>query len=471
VGAPPLSVRLKTASGAGQLVESVSTTVYGTFLFFYYTAILGLPGGLVGLATGAALVIDAVADPLLGSLSDNLRTAWGRRTPFMALGGPLVALGTGLVFAPPAGLSNWGLFAWLTAVSLLLRFAVSTFQVPFIALGAEMSQDYAERSSVVAYRTLYSIFGPLLVLMLGYGVFLGGKVGLRHAAGYAPLGWSAAAIILIGGVVSILGVGRFAAAMPTPKRDDAALHRRLAGELSEIFRNPSFRVLFAAAVLFYVAQGVAGNFGQYMNLFVWKISSGQILLTALALFAGLMAGVPLSPILARRLEKRTLVIGGLAVLCLAQGGLTGLRALHIFTLTGDAVVGALSLNAFVAGIGVTLSGVSIASMMADAADEHDFLFETRREGLYFAGLGFAGKAATGLGAVVAGFLLDVIGFPHSAAASGVRPAEGVLDALIWVSGPFVGLVSLVATSLLFLYRIDRERHAHIMGELRRRAGG
>jgi Na+/melibiose symporter-like transporter len=61
------TARIKATAGAGQMVESVSTAVFATFLFFYYTALLGLPGSLVGAATAISLAIDAVADPLLAS--------------------------------------------------------------------------------------------------------------------------------------------------------------------------------------------------------------------------------------------------------------------------------------------------------------------------------------------------------------------------------------------------------------------
>ncbi len=466
----PVTARVKLTYGMGQLVESSSTTVYSTFLFFFYTALLGLPGSLVGLATAISLVIDAVADPLLGSWSDATRSRWGRRIPFMALGAPGVALGLGLVFSPPAGASTPVLFAWLLAISLLMRFAVSVFNVPFIALGAEISEDYAERSSVVAYRTIFSIAGPLIALVLGYGVFLAGKNGLTHAGGYAPLAWSIAALILIGGVVSVLGSHRFAATLPTEAPEAVAIHRRFVGEIVEIFKNPSFRVLFAVSVLFWVAQGVASALAQHLNLYVWRISSSQILLVTLAYFAGLVFGLPLTPILAKRVEKRNLVMAGLVILCVAQGGLAGLRGLGIFMLSGSVVVWPLALNSFVAGVGVTFAGISIASMMADAADEHDFLFRRRREGLYFAGLGFAGKAATGVGALVAGVGLDAIGFPAGVAQKGaeIHLSAGTLDGVALIAGPLVAAVAGLATILLIFYRIDRRRHDLILAELRRR---
>jgi GPH family glycoside/pentoside/hexuronide:cation symporter len=232
--------------------------------------------------------------------------------------------------------------------------------------------------------------------------------------------------------------------------------------------------MFSCLVLFFAAQGMAANMNQYMNVFVWRISSAQILLVTLCLFAGLVVGVPLAAILGRRLEKKTVTILGFSMFCVAQGGLPSLRALGLFTPTGAAVVGPLALNTFVAGVGLAFVTIAVGSMMADAADEHDFLFGARREGLYFAGLSFAGKAASGLGALMAGVALDVIRFPKMAAAEGVarQLTPTMLTHLVWAAGPTAAAVSLVATSVLHFYRIDRRRHAEIVEALhaRRRAG-
>ncbi len=525
VSSDPLKLTriIKATAGAGQLVESVSTSVTSTFLFFFYTAILGLPGSLVGVATAIALAIDALADPLLGSLSDNTRSRWGKRVPFLLVGAPLVAVGVGLMFSPPPGLSTAGLFAWLIGISLVMRFAVSIFNVPFLALGAELATDYVERNSVVAWRTLFSIFGPLIIIVLAYGVFLGGKLGLGNVHGYAPLAWTAGGIIGVGGLIAAVGVRRYAGALPVAARDETALHRRLFSELIEIFRNPSFRIMLSCSVLFYAAQGMAAALTQHMFRFVWKIDSSQILVISLNIFAGLLVGVPLAPLLSRPLkwrgllllspvlgmpialmlsirlslplalaiglgiaavaalalsprwrpmEKRTTLILGLAMFCLAQGGLSGLRALGIFTATGAAVVGPICLNTFMAGVGLAFVTIAIGSMMADASDEHDLLFGARREGMYFAGLGFAAKAATGLGALLAGVAIDVIHFPAAAAAAGaaVHLSPQMLTNLTLASGPTAAAISFVGTCFFFLYRIDRKRHTEIAEALALRNG-
>ena len=470
-GRERVGVILKATYGSGQLAEGVTAYVIGNFLVFYYTAILGLPASLAGAATATSLIADALIDPIIGSWSDNFRSPMGRRIPFMFVGGPMLAIGLALVFTPPAGLPILGLFAWLAIGSVLLRFSLSTFQLPFIALGAELSNDYTERSSIAAFRLIYSIVGPVAVIVLAYQVFLSGHEGLRHAAGYAPLGWSAAAIALAGTMLSVLGSrGRAARLRATPV-DAAALYRRLGREVVEIFKNPSFRLLFLCGVTFYTAQGVSVNLNQDLNLFVWKLAPKQIQTVALSEFAGLLVGLPIAPLLSRWLEKRSVVIFGVLFVVLGQGVLKGLRGLELFTLTGQAAVPALAAANFLVGLGVAFAAISIFSMMGDAADEHDFLFASRREGLYFAGLTFAAKTATGLGALIAGLALDAISFPRGAAAahaSAAAIAPTVLDNLCLVAGPAVAVGGFVAMTLMAFYRINRHRHAEVVAALNAR---
>jgi GPH family glycoside/pentoside/hexuronide:cation symporter len=118
------------------------------------------------------------------------------------------------------------------------------------------------------------------------------------------------------------------------------------------------------------------------------------------------------------------------------------------------------------GIGVGLLSVAYPAMMADAADEHEMLFGSRREGLYFAGLGFASKAASGLGQMAAGFALDALHFPKSAGAQvGAVVPEHVLRLLVLAWGPLAAAIALAGTIALLPYAITRVKHHNIAGRL------
>ena len=147
-----LTLNTKFAYGFGQLAEGLKNSALGTFVLFYYNQVLGLPGTLAGLALAIALVFDAFTDPLAGSISDNWRGRFGRRHPFMYASAAPLAIAFYLLFTPPEGMGEWGLFLWLTATVLLTRGAMTLYHVPHIALGAELSTDYQERSQIVSFR-------------------------------------------------------------------------------------------------------------------------------------------------------------------------------------------------------------------------------------------------------------------------------------------------------------------------------
>ena len=172
----PLGIALKLGYASGALLDGVATQAVNIFLLFYVTAVCGVPAGLAGAALAAGLVVDAVLDPLIGSLSDGWTSRLGRRVPFMLLGAPGVMAFLMLIFALPSGMSGAGLFVWLTALSIGLRVSISMFLLPYNAVGAELSDDYAERSSIAAWRWAFAMIGALIAILLGFGVFLGGRM-------------------------------------------------------------------------------------------------------------------------------------------------------------------------------------------------------------------------------------------------------------------------------------------------------
>ena len=169
--ASTLTFNTKFAYGVGQLAEGLKNSALNTFLLFYYNQVLGLSGTLAGLAVAIALIFDAVTDPLAGSISDNWRGRLGRRHPFMYASAIPLGICFFLLFSPPAGMSEWGLFFWLTVTIVLTLASMTLYHVPHIALGAELSTDYQERSQIVSFRYVLSFAGFFLCYGLGFAWF------------------------------------------------------------------------------------------------------------------------------------------------------------------------------------------------------------------------------------------------------------------------------------------------------------
>jgi GPH family glycoside/pentoside/hexuronide:cation symporter len=464
------------AYGAGAAVQDTIQYGLNTLLLFYLTIVCGLSGSAAGLALGIALVVDAFVDPLVGSLSDNSRSRHGRRHPWMAVSALPIALSFYVLFSVPPGLTGAGLFAWALFALLAVRIGLSGFMVPYIALGAELSDDYGERSVIVASRVLFTVVATAIGAFLAFGVFMKGAGGQTHRDAYPPFALSCGLVVLLAAAASTLGTlrsrGRLHAAPPAQSAGQGATALgRLAAEVVEVFRNPSFRTLFLACLILFVGLGAAAALTLHANTYFWKLPSRAILIITLTYTVGILAGIFIAGLLGRFLEKRIIALFGISLIGLSQLVPAALKVAGV--IPPSAYVPTLMLSHGLAGVGASASLIGFQSMMADAADEHEHLFGARREGLYFAGINLSAKASSGIGAVIAGLVLDIIGFPHGLGGAGgavarAIPPEAVRN-LGLLYGPGASLITAFSVITLLGYRRGRADHAKIRAalELRR----
>jgi GPH family glycoside/pentoside/hexuronide:cation symporter len=288
-----------------------------------------------------------------------------------------------------------------------------------------------------------------------------------RAAAYSPFAMASSLIIIVGAVISMIAI--HALRDRAHAASDTGLSLAHFGrDLGEVFRNPSFRALFMSAIFFFAGFTLNQAVGLHANTFFWTLTPNEIQLVTLATFAGLILGAPLITPLAVKLEKRTTVFIGLIGLVATQVGPPALRLLGLLPLQHGPLALLLSVNAFVGGVMLSAAGIAFASMMADAADEHEVLFHKRREGLYFAGWAFAAKAATGLGTLFAGVALQLIGFPQNLAAQGGLHAVIPPD-VVWriglVAGPCSAVLSLLGVLFVLGYRLDAKGHKLVLETL------
>lgn len=463
--ARPLGLGVKLAYAAGGLLDGVANQAVSIFFFFYATTVCGAPSALAGMAVAAGLVVDAAVDPLIGSLSDGWRSRLGRRLPFLLLGAPATALFLVMIFSLPAALTGTALVAWITILSIGLRVAISLFLLPYNAVGAEISEDYGERSSIAAWRWAAAMVGGLVAVVLGFGVFMAGPKGLMDRAAYPGFGLAMAVVAGLGAAIAMRAVALTRARQhPSPTAPVPAIPELLKG-LKEIFSNRSFRVLFIGAVLLFAALGLHATLGLHANTYFWRLNAQQTQMVTLALFGGLLVGAPLAGPLLKLLEKRTVLLVGLLGFGAAFSVPATLRLLGLLPLEGSALVGVLASAVLCGGGLMATAAIAFASIMADAADEHEHLFGARREGLYFAGWAFASKAAAALGALIAGVGLDLV---HFHAQAGVTPTAGAIRWVGAIYGPGAGLLAIASAATCLLYTLNAERHANILTELKRR---
>ena len=172
----------------GDVVDGTISFGFGAFVFYYLTAVIGLPGTIVGGLLAFSITCDAVLDPLIGSISDTTRSRFGRRLPFMFIAGFPAALAFALLYAIPESLSGGALVFHVGAMLVLLRLSMSFFYLPYVAASAELSDIYSERSKIALYRSFFGCAANVVLLVLGYWVFMRGREGLLDREAYAAFG-------------------------------------------------------------------------------------------------------------------------------------------------------------------------------------------------------------------------------------------------------------------------------------------
>ena len=439
---PKLGLSTKLWYGLGQGAEGIKNAAFTVLLFFFYSQVLGLSGILTGIALFIALAFDAVTDPLAGSISDSLKHRWGRRHPFMYASALPLGITFALVFSPPQGLGEMGLFSWLTAFTVLTRGAMTLYHVPHLALGAELTDDYAERTVVVAYRTFFQLFGAALLFLVTGEVFFRATAefenGQMNPAAYPQIGLIFGAAMLVTILASGLGThSRIPFLRKPPEKSEPFTLRRPAREVREALGNTSFRAFFSCLVLFFVARGTSLALGTHMGTYFWGLDGRQVML------------IPLCG------------LGGILISTKIWGWFPPLES--------DAYLPTLFAIVFLASFAGGAPTVVAGSMLADIADEHELEWGRRQEGVFFGALSLAGKAASGLGSAFAGFAITLISFPLQAEPGAV--AEPTVNALGYAAGPGVAVLAAAGIALMARYSLDRTRHAEIQKALRAQREG
>ncbi len=461
----------QVAYGFGSVSEGVKNTAFNTFLLFYYNAVLGLSGTLSGAAIFLALCVDAITDPLVGSLSDNLHSRWGRRHPFMYASALPMGLSIWLLFNPPEGLTETGLFAWFTVFAIAVRTSMTFYSIPSNSMTAELTSDYDVRTTLVSWRFFFGWIGGIAIGQVGYRFFFVAKPGLEDgrldAAAYGGYALVSAVAIVVAILVCSLGTHRLIPRLKSPPESEPFSLRRIVGEMRDVFRNRSYFMLVIGLLFASVAGGFNDVVGLYMSTYFWGLSSEQIATMALFLLIALLVGVGLARPVSQKFEKRrtALIMAGAAIV---WGPLPiFLRLIGWFPPNGHpALLPLLIVHSVVLVAAVIMIGIILSSMIADVIDEGELENGKRQEGMFSSAIAFAGKAVSGLGGFVAGVALDVVSFPKQAAPTDVPPDKVFLLGL--AVGPCMFVLYLLSLVFLRGYRITRARHQEILAELERR---
>lgn len=440
----------KVAYGVGNLGQALFFNTVQTFLIFFYTDVVRLGPGLVGLAFAISYgVWNAINDPLIGVISDRTRTRWGRRIPYIAVGAPLTFLLFVLIWSPPLGgtpltdPSHTGIFLYFAVLIALFDLAYTAVSVAYTALFPEAFEDLEERTEVSIYRQVAAMIGTALGLAM-MPVLVG---ALSERFGDLG-GWTGAGVIL-----GLIGGGAFGVALlGSRERKEVSAEEAMpfVAAFKETFTNRTFLAFVGANLMICYIWSWLSAMVPFFTKYVIGAEEEQMSLIFVGMFVSSMAFYPLWRKIALRLgSKRTL---GLAVTLFVVFLLPVLFVRNV----PQAVVMMLL-------VGAANSGITLVRdiVLSDVIDEDELHTGRRREGSYFGVNAFierlvmvliGGSTSVVLG--LSGYNAELTAQPPSVAL-GIRLGMGLL--------PVVALAIFLAA--LRFYPLGKEQVVALRGRL------
>jgi GPH family glycoside/pentoside/hexuronide:cation symporter len=424
----------------------------------------------IGMALMITRLFDAFTDPILASFSDNARTRWGRRRPFMLVGSILAGLGLPMLFMASPHWNQNQIFWFILISAILYAPMMSCYNMPYYSLGAELTPDYNERTNLMSFRGLIQkiieVPNFYAFRFTQTGLF---ALGIDAATGrmtYNTLQGARVFCAIMGAIIIVIGVLNF---VFVKERYFEGVKSRQTEKVSlkESFfttlKCRPFLMIVVIGLSFNMGSALVGQLGQYTTIFY--VAGGDQQLGSswnghmgVGAMLGAIVGVPLINLLSRRLGKRRALMIDMAF------------GIAVFVATWWLYNPALPWLQLVASGSIGLCGAALwvmhGSMGADVMDFDELHSHKRREGAFSACGSWIMKASSAVTMFLSGVVLKLTGFD---AAKAQQSAETITNIRLGLAAiPAAGIA--IALIAVFLYPLTRERMQEIRLELEARRG-
>jgi GPH family glycoside/pentoside/hexuronide:cation symporter len=444
----------KVGYGLGAMSTNVAVNSFGNLTLLIYNAGLGISPVLLGVAQFVPRLWDAITDPIVGNMSDNTRSRFGRRRPYIFVGAFALGLAFALLWMAPKGWNEYILFGYILIASLFFFTATTIYDVPRGALGFEMTDDYHERTRLFAYCSFLINVGalttPWLYFVATRKIFKDEVEGMKYVG-------------LIMGVLMLLG-GLVCALVCKERHVEQVKHQervKFWDGFAMTCKNRTFVWLLAIVLPVTIGFYFVNGFSQYIMLYYvygGDKSTASILMGWVGtLWATLsLPGVFLMAYIATRLGKSKTVMIFLIIMAVGNSlKVVCYSKTHPWLI----LIPTASLS-----LGMLVLFSLVYAMLADICDEDELNTGKRREGSYQAVYGWWWKIGISGAFLVSGFLLKFTGFD-------AKLATQSDSTLFWLRVWEIGLPSimcLISVLLLIKYPLTEQRAYEIKDLLAKR---
>lgn len=461
-----IPLRQKLAFSVGGSVDFFATgLMIGVMWMPYFNIGLGLSPAKLGMILMIFQAWNAVLDPIMGNLSDNARTLWGRRRPFLVVGAVLTGLISPWLWRPPQAWGETGMVVYLIVVGLVFYAGFSCWAMPYYGLQLELTPDYDERTRLTAWMTFFSkitgLLGGWAMALFSSPLFADpatGKPDIVH--GMKTCSWAIGLLIIVFGLLPAVFVRERYYESEVVRQSKDPLWKSLRESAS---CRPLW-LLIGLSFFLVVGSYSVSSLGQYVN--IYYVCRGDIAAAsviggwkATVLVVTGIACIPLYMWLGERFDKKQVV-------SFMMGATIFGHLLNYFLMTPS-----MPYLQIIPGIfescAIAAVWLFVPSMKADVADYDEGHTERRREGSLNAFFSWFIKAALACSMGVGGLVLSISGFDIRRASD--QPPEVLhLMLLLYVALPVVFWTCGLA--FVWFYPLDRERMQQIRSELEARRG-
>lgn len=444
----------KLGYACGAMADNLIMNAFSSLVLPVYNIALFIDPAILGWALAIPRALDAVIDPMMGNISDNTRSRWGRRRPYIFCGAIACAVILPFVWMSPFH-GDWGVFWWLTIFGILYFLAYTVFIIPYQALGFEMTTDYDERTRLLAWPNYIGMSTSFLLPWLPWLITYQGFGGAVRGAVYVSIGVSA--VVLVAGIMPAIFGREIAGAKEQEKTGFFETFKQAAS-------NRPFLIVAMSNVIVLAGLATMVGLSLYVNIFIIYRGDRAAGLALCGLCGSVYAGVSYASVflavwMNTRLGKK---ISSQILLCLTLLGVGSMW----FTLRPDMPYLQL-VSTVIIGLGLQGTWMTFFTMAGDICEEDELATGLRREGIFSSIGAFSRKMAVAAASILSGLVLNAVGFDAEIAdKSGLTESVSFNLKFAFV----VGQALVVASGLILIsfYPITRERAIETQRLLRER---
>lgn len=468
------------ALGVGDLGYSLVSGTVATYIMTFGTMVIGLSGTFMGIAIAIGTIFDAISDPIVGYLSDNSKNRiFGKRHLWILIG--LIGLMATSVFIwyVPESFSPIKTFIWFAVGLTVLRTFNTLYFTPVGAFSVEVSNDYTERTTIQAFRSIGYIIGMILPVVI-MGTFQN-KYAVRNelgeiivkgqffAGGYRDFALVAVGICLVTSIfMYIMTFSDIKSVQARQLQEKANKPRsslkKVLVDFFKVLSTGNMRSIIFGYAISMMSATLIISLGFHVFTFTFELATTQMYILMGGLLVMTVAGQPLWPMLSKKYDKKRSMLIGLFISlagCILLFGCWLIRDwINSLIATSNLALLVLLPPLMIAGLGTGVLYSMPLALIGDAVVQNSVLDKSEKTGTYAGMMTFAYKISQSLTQLVSGILLSAIGFKEGSTVQTYQTSSKL--GLILCIG--INVVVVVGIIIFATMKFDKKEITRLMTE-------